>query len=291
MEQFKVGYSPERINPGDTIHRLATIIKIVAGCDDETLNTVANVYETIIEAGVHRASSIKVAEAAKVIENTQRDVNIALMNELSMIFHKLNIDTLEVLEAAGTKWNFLKFFPGLVGGHCIGVDPYYLTYKAEEVGYHTQVILSGRRINDNMGKFIAENTVKKLIRVGKPVKGAKVAILGLTFKENVGDIRNTKVIDVIDELEDYGIQTVVHDPYACSKEVKHEYNIDMLETIDSIENADVIVLTVNHDKFKKLSLTYLKNLCSKNGRPILIDVKGFFTPQTATQAGFEYWRL
>ena len=291
MKQFKVGYSPERINPGDTVHRLATITKIVSGCDNETLDTVAKVYKTIVDTGVHRASSIKVAEAAKVIENTQRDVNIALMNELSMIFHKLNIDTLEVLEAAGTKWNFLKFFPGLVGGHCIGVDPYYLTYKAEEVGYHTQVILSGRRINDSMGKFIAENTVKKLIRVGKPVKGAKVAILGLTFKENVGDIRNTKVVDIIDELEDYGIQTVVFDPYTSSDEVKHEYNIDMLDSIDCIENADAIIFAVNHDKFKDLSLDSIKVMCRQNGKPILIDVKGFFNPKDANKSGFEYWRL
>jgi len=253
LKDFRVGYSPERINPGDQVHRLQTIVKVVSGCDAETLETVAKVYETIIEAGVHRASSIKVAEAAKVIENTQRDVNIALMNELSIIFHKLGIDTLEVLRAAGTKWNFLKFFPGLVGGHCIGVDPYYLTYKAEELGYHPEVILSGRRINDGMGKYVAENTVKKLIRAGKAVKGAKVLILGLTFKENVGDIRNTKVVDVVSELAEYDVESMIFDPYADAAEVHHEYGLDILPSLEKLPAVDAVVLAVPHDKFKELA--------------------------------------
>lgn len=291
LKHFKVGYSPERINPGDQVHRLQTITKIVAGCDADTLETVARVYESIIEAGVHRASSIKVAEAAKVIENTQRDVNIALMNELSIIFHRLGIDTLEVLRAAGTKWNFLKFFPGLVGGHCIGVDPYYLTYKAEEVGYHPEVILSGRRINDNMGKFVAENTVKKLIKVGKAVKGAKVLILGLTFKENVGDIRNTKVVDIVSELNEYMVETVIFDPYANAAEVLHEYNLEILPSLEAAPQVDAVILAVPHDKFKDLSLDKLATFCKKGAAPVIIDIKGMFEPETAIKQGIKYWRL
>lgn len=291
LKDFRVGYSPERINPGDQVHRLQTIIKIVSGCDAETLETVAKVYETIIEAGVHRASSIKVAEAAKVIENTQRDVNIALMNELSIIFHKLGIDTLEVLAAAGTKWNFLKFFPGLVGGHCIGVDPYYLTYKAEELGYHPEVILSGRRINDGMGKFVAENTVKKLIRAGKAVKGAKVLILGLTFKENVGDIRNTKVVDIVSELAEYGVESLIFDPYADAAEVRHEYGLEILPSLEKLPAVDAVILAVPHDKFKELTLDKLAGFCRKGATPIVVDIKGMFDPETATKQGIRYWRL
>ena len=226
---FKIGYSPERINPGDKVHRLETITKIVSGMDEETLDTVAKVYELVVEAGVYRAESIKVAEAAKVIENSQRDINIAFMNELSIIFHKMGIDTKAVLEAAGTKWNFLKFFPGLVGGHCIGVDPYYLTYKAEELGYHSQIILSGRRINDDMGRYVAESLVKNLIKTDVPVKGAKVAILGFTFKENCPDTRNTKVIDIYKELGEYGIRPIVVDPAADADEAKRLYGIDFHE--------------------------------------------------------------
>lgn len=290
-QDFKVGYSPERINPGDQVHRLQTITKIVAGCDEETLDVIAEVYDSILEAGVHRASSIRVAEAAKVIENTQRDVNIALMNELSIIFHKLGIDTLEVLRAAGTKWNFLKFFPGLVGGHCIGVDPYYLTHKAEEVGHHPEVILSGRRINDGMGKFIAENTVKELIRVGKAVKGARVLILGLTFKENVGDIRNTKVVDIVRELNEYMVETCIYDPYANAGEVRHEYGLEILPSLDAAPKVDAVILAVPHDKFKELTLDRLAAFCSNGAAPILIDIKGMFEPAMAARQGIRYWRL
>ena len=291
MKNFKVGYSPERINPGDHVHRLQTIVKVVSGCDDETLDVVARVYETIIEAGVHRASTIKVAEAAKVIENTQRDVNIALMNELSVIFHRLGIDTLEVLRAAGTKWNFLKFFPGLVGGHCIGVDPYYLTYKAEEVGYHPEVILSGRRINDNMGKFVAENTVKKLIAAGKAVKGAKVLVLGLTFKENVGDIRNTKVVDILSELAEYQVETYVFDPYANADEVRHEYDIDILPSLDVVPKVDAVILAVPHDRFNELTVERVAAFCCSEHVPVVLDLKGVFEPAAAKKAGVIYWRL
>jgi len=308
---FRVGYSPERINPGDHVHRLQTITKIVSGCDAETLDLVAAVYDSILEAGVHKASSIRVAEAAKVIENTQRDVNIALMNELSIIFHRLGIDTLEVLRAASTKWNFLKFFPGLVGGHCIGVDPYYLTYKAQEAGYHPEVILSGRRINDNMGKFVAENTVKKLIRVGKAVKGARVLILGLTFKENVGDIRNTKVVDIISELNEYGVGSYIYDPYASAEEVIHEYGdviegspqsvpalLDdhvpglLLPSLEAVPPVDAVILAVPHDRFvKELSLDKLATFCRKGSPAVLIDIKGVFEPESAAQLGIRYWRL
>ncbi len=249
---FKIGYSPERINPGDKVHRLETITKIVSGMDKETLDTVAKVYELVVEAGVYRAESIKVAEAAKVIENSQRDINIAFMNELSIIFHKMEIDTKAVLEAAGTKWNFLKFFPGLVGGHCIGVDPYYLTYKAEQLGYHSQIILSGRRINDDMGKYVAESLVKNLIKTDIPVKGAKVAILGFTFKENCPDTRNTKVIDIYKELGEYGIRPIVVDPAADADEAKRLYGIDFHD-IKEIENMDAVVIAVAHSEFLELS--------------------------------------
>ena len=248
---FKIGYSPERINPGDKVHRLETITKIVSGMDEETLDTVAKVYELVVEAGVYRAQSIKVAEAAKVIENSQRDINIAFMNELSIIFHKMGIDTKSVLEAAGTKWNFLPFMPGLVGGHCIGVDPYYLTYKAEQLGYHSQIILSGRRINDDMGKYVAESLVKDLIRANIPVKHAKVAILGFTFKENCPDTRNTKVIDIYKELGEYGIEPLVVDPAADAEEAKRLYGIGF-KTMDDIRDVDALIIAVAHEQFMDL---------------------------------------
>lgn len=248
---FKIGYSPERINPGDKVHRLETITKIVSGMDEETLETVAKVYELVVEVGVYRADSIKVAEAAKVIENSQRDINIAFMNELSIIFHKMGIDTKSVLEAAGTKWNFLKFMPGLVGGHCIGVDPYYLTYKAEQLGYHSQIILSGRRINDDMGKYVAESLVKDLIRANIPVKHAKVAILGFTFKENCPDTRNTKVIDIYRELGEYGIVPIVVDPAADADEANRLYGI-RFQTMDDIRDVDALIVAVAHDQFLSL---------------------------------------
>jgi len=288
---FKVGYSPERINPGDKIHTVDKIVKVVSGQDAETLETVARVYELVVTAGVHRAPTIKVAEAAKVIENTQRDLNIALMNELAIIFGKLGIDTRAVLAAAGTKWNFLNFFPGLVGGHCIGVDPYYLTHKAEAVGYHPQVILAGRRINDGMGKFVAENTVKEMIKAGKAVKGARVLVLGLTFKENVPDIRNSKVVDVVRELEDYGIEVLVHDPLADPAETRHEYNLELtaLETVDPV---DAVVLAVAHDQFKTLGITRLAQFCCNGGGcGVLVDVKGVLKRSEVEKAGLRYWSL
>lgn len=284
---WKIGYSPERINPGDKVHRLTTIKKIVSGMDAETLECVAKVYELVVEAGVHRASSIKVAEAAKVIENSQRDINIAFMNELSIIFHKMGIDTKEVLEAAGTKWNFLPFFPGLVGGHCIGVDPYYLTYKADMLGYHSQVILSGRRINDSMGKYVAENCVKNLIAADKAVKGAKVAILGFTFKENCPDTRNSKVWDIVNELKEYGIEPVIADPVADIEEAKRIYGIDF-SNMDEIVNMDAIILAVAHDEFKGLEKADLDKMYGA-GQKVLLDVKGILNP--ADYADYSFWRL
>ena len=247
-KDFFIGYSPERINPGDKQHTLTTIVKVVAGDTPETLDRVAHLYELVVKAGVHRASSIKVAEAAKVIENTQRDLNISLMNELAIIFHRMGIDTTEVLEAAGTKWNFLKFKPGLVGGHCIGVDPYYLTHAAEKWGHHPEVILAGRRINDSMGKFIAEQTVKCLVMQGRPVNGSKVVVLGLAFKENCPDLRNSKVVDIIRELQSFGVEVSVHDPRVNAEDARHEYGID-LATWDALPKADALVLAVAHDEF------------------------------------------
>lgn len=286
---FKIGYSPERINPGDKVHRLETIKKIVSGMDEEALDCIAKVYEMVIEAGVHRAESIKVAEAAKVIENSQRDINIAFMNELSIIFNKMGIDTKSVLEAAGTKWNFLKFYPGLVGGHCIGVDPYYLTYKAEMIGYHSQIILAGRRINDDMGKYVAENIVKKLIAADKPVRNAKVAILGFTFKENCPDTRNTKIIDIVNELKEYGITPVIADPAADAGEAKRLYGIEFVE-IGTIKDMDAVVLAVAHDCFKNLTMNEIDSFCG-NGKKILIDIKGLLNRKEYEAAGYEYWRL
>ena len=287
-QDFHVGYSPERINPGDKEHTLTKILKVVSGDDAETLDKVAKLYESIITAGVHRASNIKVAEAAKVIENTQRDLNIALMNELSLIFHKIGIDTLEVLQAAGTKWNFLPFRPGLVGGHCIGVDPYYLTHKADMLGYHPQVILAGRRINDGMGKFIAEQTVKNMIAAGSQVKGAKVSVLGLTFKENCPDLRNSRVIDVIHELISYGIEVHVHDPVPDQQEAMHEYGIT-LESWDKLPKSEAIVLAVSHQEFVAKPLAdYQAKLA---GKGVLVDVKAIFDQAAVAAAGITLWRL
>ena len=288
---FKVGYSPERINPGDKVHTVDKIIKVVSGMDDETLETVAQVYELVITAGVHRASSIKVAEAAKVIENTQRDLNIALINELSLIFNKLEIPTMDVLAAAGTKWNFLKFTPGLVGGHCIGVDPYYLTHKAEQIGYLPQVILAGRRINDGMGKYVAENTVKQMIRAGKVVKGSRVLILGLTFKEDVPDIRNTKVVDIAAELEDYGVDVLIHDPLANVEETRHEYGLN-LATLDTVGKVDAIIYAVAHNDFASISVQDLADFCMNGyGSGSIIDVKNILDKAEVEAAGMSYWSL
>ncbi|MEK8024404.1 MAG: UDP-N-acetyl-D-mannosamine dehydrogenase WecC [Pseudomonadota bacterium] len=287
-QDFFVGYSPERINPGDKEHTLTKILKIVSGDTPETLDKVAKLYELIVEPGVHRASSIKTAEAAKVIENTQRDLNIALMNELSIIFDKIGLDTSEVLEAAGTKWNFLKFKPGLVGGHCIGVDPYYLTHKADMLGYHPQVILAGRRINDGMGKFIAEQTIKTMIAAGSVIKGAKVNVLGLTFKENCGDLRNSKVIDIIRELQSYGVEVFVTDPQADSEEAVHEYGVP-LTPFDALPQADAIVAAVSHREFAEFGVEELGRKVVQGGA--FIDVKAAFDAQALTAAGLRVWRL
>ncbi len=289
---FKIGYSPERINPGDKVHRLETIVKIVSGMDEETLDTVAKVYELVVEAGVHRAATIKVAEAAKVIENSQRDINIAFMNELSIIFNKMGIDTKSVLEAAGTKWNFLKFYPGLVGGHCIGVDPYYLTYKAEQLGYHSQVILAGRRINDDMGKYVAESVVKNLIKADITIKKANVAILGFTFKENCPDTRNTKVIDIYNELKEYGITAIVADPAADVQEAKQLYGMDFVD-MNSIKDCDAIILAVAHDEFKNLTQNDFDNMfkSGENKNKVLADIKGLLDRKKYEDAGYNYWRL
>jgi len=309
---FKIGYSPERINPGDKVHRLETIVKVVSGMDEESLDIIAKVYELVVEAGVHRAESIKVAEAAKVIENSQRDINIAFMNELAIIFNRMGIDTKAVLEAAGTKWNFLKFTPGLVGGHCIGVDPYYLTYKAEQIGYHSQIILSGRRINDDMGKYVAENTVKKMIQANKPIKGANVVILGITFKENCPDSRNTRVIDIIRELKEYGVNVQIIDPVADAQEVEEEYGIQ-LNNFEDISGADAVIFAVAHEEFFNFSLQEIKDWYrmrydhpfdiayreiaatvdddGKYTKNVLIDVKGIFDRKEAEELGYLYWRL
>jgi len=285
---FYIGYSPERINPGDKTHRLENITKIVSGDKAETLEKVAGLYERIITVGVHRASGIAVAEADKVIENTKRDLNIALMNELALIFHKLGIDTQEVVEAAGTKWNFLKFFPGLVGGHCIGVDPYYLTYKAESVGYHPQVILAGRKINDGMGAYIAEQTIKKLIRNGKAINGAKVTVLGLTFKEDCPDLRNSRVSDIIEELKTYCCDVSVHDPMAEKAEALREYGVNLVEW-DALEKADAVVLAVGHKQYKLLDVADFKSIMSEEG--ILMDVKSALNKKQFAEEGLEIWRL
>lgn len=288
---FKVGYSPERINPGDKEHRLENIRKIVSGMDSESLDEIARVYELVIDAGVYKAESIQVAEAAKVIENSQRDINIAFMNELSIIFHIMGIDTKAVLNAASTKWNFLPFAPGLVGGHCIGVDPYYLTYRAEVMGYHSQIILSGRRINDQMGKYVAENLVKRLIAASVPVKGARVAILGFTFKENCPDTRNTKVIDIVSELREYGIEPIVHDPVADDLELEKFYGILSISR-EELYNMDAVVVATGHEEFAKLKVDSFEKMLSKDhSRKILFDVKGIYDKNDFETAGFDYWRL
>lgn len=308
---FKVGYSPERINPGDKVHRLETIVKVVSGQDEESLDTIAKIYELVVDAGVYKAESIKVAEAAKVIENSQRDINIAFMNELSIIFNKMGIDTKAVLEAAGTKWNFLKFSPGLVGGHCIGVDPYYLTYKAEQIGYHSQIILSGRKINDDMGKYVAENTVKKMIKANKQINGSKVVVFGVTFKENTPDVRNTKVVDVIKELEEYGVEVLVVDPVADKEDLLKEYGIE-LKNLEEVSDVDAVVFAVPHAEFSQVKLNELKKLYRTdssvsdslnevaatvekediyNDKFVLVDIRGMFDRKEAENAGYDYWRL
>ncbi|MFW5501285.1 MULTISPECIES: nucleotide sugar dehydrogenase [unclassified Maridesulfovibrio] len=289
-KDFGVGYSPERINPGDREHTLQTIVKVVAGNDAEVADLLDKLYSSIITAGTHRASCIKVAEAAKVIENTQRDLNIALMNELSMIFDKMGIDTLDVLEAAGTKWNFLPFRPGLVGGHCIGVDPYYLTTKAEEIGHHPQVILAGRKINDSVGKFIADTTIKQMINGDSKVKGAKVGVLGLTFKENVPDLRNTKVVDVVDELKSFGVDVLIHDAYADPEEAVEEYNITT-SSFEEFKDLEAVVLAVSHDKYRDLELDTIKSWFRNPENALIIDVKCFFDRKELEDAGIRHWRL
>lgn len=288
---FKVGYSPERINPGDKVHRLETIVKVVSGMDEESLDIIAKVYELVVEAGVHRAESIKVAEAAKVIENSQRDINIAFMNELSIIFNKLGISTNAVLEAAGTKWNFLKFSPGLVGGHCIGVDPYYLTYKAEQLGYHSQIILSGRRINDNMGKYVAENIVKNLIKAEVQIKDSKVAVLGLTFKENCPDIRNTKVVDIIKELKEYGINPLITDPLSDKQEAYREYGLELTDISDICE-LDALVVAVGHKEYVSMGQKEIEKMFNKkNKTKVLIDIKGILDKKEFEKENYLYWSL
>lgn len=287
-EDFFVGYSPERINPGDKEHRLDTIVKIVSGDTKETLELVAAVYSMVAKAGVYKAESIKVAEAAKVIENSQRDINIAFMNELSMIFDRLGIDTKAVLAAAGTKWNFLNFKPGLVGGHCIGVDPYYLTYKAEQTGYRSRIILAGRQINDEMGNYIAGMLVKKLIAADVPVKHARVAILGFTFKENCPDTRNTRVIDIINELKEYGICPLIYDPVADKEEAENEYGISFCNE-ESLKELDAVIIAVSHDEFKKLTPETILGMY-RNGK-VLFDVKGMLNKASCEKAGLLYWRL
>lgn len=283
IKDFKVGYSPERINPGDKEHTITKILKIVSGCDKESLDNIAKIYEIIVEPGTHKASSIKVAEAAKIIENTQRDVNIALMNELSIIFNKMNINTYDVLAAAGTKWNFLKFFPGLVGGHCIGVDPYYLTHKAESLGYHARVINSGRYVNDSMGFYVAKTTVKKIIAAGKNISKSKVLIMGATFKENVSDIRNSKVSDIVKELKSFGVKVEIVDPYAKNEELKHEYGFGLSKLG---KGYDGVIVAVNHQEYKKLDEKYFKSILSNKG--VLVDVKGIYRNHIK---GITYWSL
>ncbi len=285
---FKVGYSPERINPGDKEHTFTNIKKIVSGQDEESLGVIAQMYGSVVKAGVFKASSIRVAEAAKVIENTQRDLNIALMNELAIIFDQMGIDTHAVLQAAGTKWNFLKFIPGLVGGHCIGVDPYYLTHKAEKMNYHPEVILAGRRINDGMGKYIAQRTIKEMIGAGHNISGSRVTVLGLTFKENCRDIRNTKVVDIVKELEDYGVKTQVVDPMAYPDEAKHEYGIQLVP-LNDVPPAEAVILAVSHKEFTDLSMDQIKKLMKHN--PVFVDVKGVFTKATVESNGIRFWRL
>ncbi|MGB0882043.1 MAG: nucleotide sugar dehydrogenase [Vicingaceae bacterium] len=283
-EDFKIGYSPERINPGDTKHTLTNVIKVVSGCCDESLDEIAQVYEEVVQAGVHRASTIKVAEAAKIIENTQRDLNIALMNELSIIFNKMDINTYDVLEAAGTKWNFLKFFPGLVGGHCIGVDPYYLTYKAKELGYHAQIINAGRFVNDSMGAYTAKQTVKKIIAEGKHISESKVLVMGATFKEDVSDIRNSKVCDVINEFKSFGASVEVVDPHADSESLKEEYGFGLVT--EMANDYDAVVVAVNHKDYSNLDEAYFDSITNEN--PVIVDIKGIYKGKINN---LTYWSL
>lgn len=284
IEQFKVGFSPERINPGDKVNTLTSIVKVSSGCDEESAENIAKVYELVIKAGVHRASSIKVAEASKIIENTQRDINIAFMNELSIIFNRMDINTFEVLEAAGTKWNFLKFFPGLVGGHCIGVDPYYLTHKAKQLGYHAQMINSGRFINDSMGGYVAKQIVKKLVAAGKNIQNSKVLIMGFTFKEDVSDIRNSKVVDVYRELLSYGVSVDVVDPYADTEEVKEEYQFEIAK--EPAKDYDVVIAAVSHDTYLNLKEDYFKSITTENA--LFVDIKGSYRDKIKE---LNYWSL
>lgn len=287
-KDFKVGYSPERINPGDKVHRLETIVKVVSGMDQESLEIIAKTYELVVEAGVYKAATIKVAEAAKVIENSQRDINIAFMNELSLIFHKMGIDTKEVLEAAGTKWNFLKFSPGLVGGHCIGVDPYYLTHKAEQLGYHSQIILAGRQINDDMGRVVAESAIKLMIKNKKDVANAKVGIFGFTFKENCPDTRNTKVIDIINELNEFNIEPLVFDPEADAEEAEQIYGLKFVKE-DEMNDLDLIIIAVNHDAFSDQKMNYWLNRV--NNKKVIMDLKGMLNKDEVESLDVAYWRL
>lgn len=289
---FKVGYSPERINPGDKIHRLTTIKKIVSGMDEKSLEDIANIYSIVVEAGVHKASCIQVAEAAKVIENSQRDINIAFMNELSIICNKMGIDTLEVLKAAETKWNFLPFRPGLVGGHCIGIDPYYLTYRAEQFGYHSQIILSGRRINDDMGKYVAEQTVKQLIAADKSIRNARVGCLGITFKEDCPDTRNSKVVDILKELKEYGINPVVCDPVADAVDARRLYDVDIVP-LSEIRELDCLIIAVAHKEFRLLTNEEIAGMFrdEPNGRKVIVDVKGVRERTEWKNMGYRYWRL
>lgn len=289
---FKIGYSPERINPGDKVHRLENITKIVSGMDKDSLEEISKVYEIVIKAGVHKASSIKVAEAAKVVENSQRDINIAFMNELALIFDKMNIDTKEVVEAMNTKWNALGFTPGLVGGHCIGVDPYYIVYEAEKYGYNSQIIAQGRKINDKMSEFITNSIIKKLIEANKLVKNSKVLILGMTFKENTPDTRNSKIVDIYNGLKEYGITPIVVDPVADKEEAKHLYNID-IKDINSIGKVDCVVLAVQHNEFKNLKLEELDNLFKEedNHNKVIIDIKSILNKEEVLSKNYVYWRL
>lgn len=288
LESFKVGYSPERINPGDAQHSLENVVKVVAGCDEEIVTLLEKIYGSVVKAGVYRAQSIKVAEAAKVIENAQRDLNIAFVNELSIIFHAMGIDTREVLKAAGTKWNFLPFEPGLVGGHCIGVDPYYLAFKAESLGYHPQVILAGRRVNDYMGKYVAEQTVKMMIKTNGDLRNARVLIMGFAFKENVKDTRNSKVFDIYKELREYGIEVCVYDPVVLPDEVKSEYGIDLIDSVESHSPYDAIIFAVKHNIFKGFGVNDVLKLFRK--KPIVVDVKSMFNPSEFPR-DCVYWRL
>ncbi|WP_114637284.1 Vi polysaccharide biosynthesis UDP-N-acetylglucosamine C-6 dehydrogenase TviB [Polynucleobacter necessarius] len=288
-KDFFCGYSPERINPGDKINTLTKIKKITSGSTPEVAEIVDRLYNSIITAGTHKASSIKVAEAAKVIENTQRDLNIALINELAVLFNRLNIDTLEVLEAAGSKWNFLPFRPGMVGGHCIGVDPYYLTHKAEEVGYHPQIILAGRRMNDNMARYVARNTIKLMLRNGIDVARSKVGVLGITFKENCPDIRNSKVVDLISELKTWGVDVLVSDPFADASEVAHEYKLK-LNPLQNLDSLDALIVAVGHNEYRSMTLKELKSLI-KGDKPLLVDVKALYDRDLAKEMGFTVFRL